>query len=85
MCQQRGSWEPFTFEDIDGFYQEGGFRDGFRFNQLVKPGVGNAGPEEFFPVGGGWIVERDGQYHVTTAFVTAAYQSSPSAGAPIGA
>lgn len=75
MCQQRESWEPFTSDDIERFYQEGGWKDGFCFNQLVDPGTG-FGINGSYPIGGGWIVKREGKYHVTTAFVEAAYKAS---------
>ncbi len=78
MCQQRGSWESFTSREIEDFYRAGGQRDGFTFNQLVGPQTGFFIAEGYVPVGGGWIVERDGQYHLTTAFVQAAYRSSPT-------
>ncbi len=35
MCQERGSWESFTLEDINDFYTRNGSGDGFWFNGLV--------------------------------------------------
>lgn len=78
MCQQKGSWDPFTLEDIESFYKACGLKDGFTFNRLVNPGMGFFIKEGNVSVGGGWIVERDGKYHVTTVFVEAAYKSSPA-------
>jgi hypothetical protein len=78
MCQKNGSWNPFTEDDIEKFYASKGMRDGFIFNQLVNPGTGFFIKEGYVPVGGGWIVKKDGKYHVTTAFVEAAHASSPA-------
>lgn len=76
MLQKKGSWAPFTKEDIETFYQAGGFKDGFTFNQLVNPGTSFFAREGNVQVGGGWIVEKDGKFHVTTTFVEAALKSS---------
>jgi aminoglycoside/choline kinase family phosphotransferase len=53
FCQKKGNWEPFTKEEIEEFYNAGGFVD-FRFNHLIS---------------GRWIDERDGKYHITQAFL----------------
>ena len=79
MCQQKGSWEPFTKAEIEAFYHAKGKKDGFNFNELVQPGTGFFIMKGYVPVGGGWIVEKEGKYCVTTTFVEAAYKSSPVA------
>lgn len=78
MCQEKGSWEPFTQEEIKKFYQKAGHQDGFTFNQLVDRGLGFSIMSGNYPVGGGWIVLRDGKYHLTTTFIEAAFKSSPA-------
>lgn len=80
LSQRLGGWVPFTNQQIEEFYNEGGFQE-FSFNRLVEPqiereygpGAGIGG----YPrrIGGGWIVEKEGQYFVTTEFVEKIQQS----------
>ncbi len=35
FCQRRGSWAPFTYAEIDGYYRERGQNNGFTFNRLL--------------------------------------------------
>ena len=74
LSQKLGGWVPFKLQQIEEFYNEGGYQ-GFRFNGLVEPetirdyspGDGIGGHLRKF--GGGWMVEKDGMYYVTTEFV----------------
>ena len=77
MCQEKHSWAPFSRSEIEEFYQKGGMKDGFTFNQLVRPGKSFFIREGNVPFGGGWIVEKDRMCYLTTAFIEAAYKSSP--------
>lgn len=53
---KRGSWESFTFEDLNDFYQQKlGRPDRFSFNRLV--------PDH--------VEEREGRYHVRPSFIDA--------------
>ncbi|OGC45263.1 hypothetical protein A2V49_01535 [candidate division WWE3 bacterium RBG_19FT_COMBO_34_6] len=62
LCQKRNiGWEPFTYNDIDGFYRSKGFY-GFTFNNLIT---------------GRYIEEKNGLYHITLDFVVRCYKSSP--------
>lgn len=76
MCQEKGSWEPFTADEIEEFYQKVSPHTGFSFNQLVDQGMGYSIVSGHYPVGGGWIVLKDGKYHLTTTFIEAAFKSS---------
>jgi len=78
MCQEKGSWDPFTKEDIEEFYKRSGHSDGFWFNQLVEPGKSFSIVNGEYLVGGGWVVLKDRKYHLTTTFVEAAFNSSPA-------
>jgi len=61
FCQERGqSWKPFTYQDIEQFYNNGGHKD-FRFNRLLSQG---------------YIQEQDGCSIITPAFVERCYRSS---------
>lgn len=62
FAQKRGSWNPFTQDEIEMFYQGLGHR-GFRLMELVKDG---------------FIIEADGGYCFTYKFVGRAYGSSPA-------
>jgi hypothetical protein len=81
------SWEPFTYEEINGFYAQK-YQHGFRFNRLVEPEMVPPSLARAFagyhdpriPVGGGWLVKGDdGKYYVTVDFITRCFQSSPAA------
>lgn len=62
FAQKRGQeWEPFTREDIEAFYAP---RVDFWFNRLI-------GDYDK------WIIEKDGKYHFTAAFVAKCYASRP--------
>jgi hypothetical protein len=78
MCQEKGSWGPFTADEIEEFYHRVSSHTGFSFNQLVDQGMGFSIMTGNYPMGGGWIVLRDGKYHLTTTFVEAAFKSSPA-------
>lgn len=54
FCQSRGNWEPFTYENVERFYNDGGY-EGFVFNGLIDPGYG---------------IRQDGDlYHIENEFV----------------
>lgn len=78
MCQEKNSWAPFTDKEIEEFYQRSGHKDGFTFNWLVDQGTSFSIMTGNNPVGGGWIVKKDGKYHLTTTFVEAIFKSSPA-------
>lgn len=65
LCQEHGSWRPFTEEEIEAFYAKCGLRDGFTFNRLID---GVYGP----------IVKKDGLYYVTHAFILRCFGSTYS-------
>lgn len=67
LAQRKGSWEPFTLDEIEAFYQEAGHKR-FDFNRLIHP-RGN-GSE-----GGGWVIEQDNKYVVTTDFINRVHQA----------
>jgi hypothetical protein len=37
LCQELGTWGPFTMEQIEEIYRKAGLRDGFTFNRLIEP------------------------------------------------
>lgn len=62
FCQERGcGWEPFTFEEIEAFYNERGHHD-FWFNALVPSWIEK---------------DSFGVYSITKDFVQRCYTSSP--------
>lgn len=82
--ERKRGWAPFTLEDIERFYARK-HKDGFRFNRLVEPEMVPPSLARAFagyhdpkiPVGGGWIILRDGRYHVTEEFIRRCNKSSP--------
>ncbi len=62
LCQERFGWFPFTRAEIESLYTRRGPGDGFYFNHLIS---------------NGWIVEKDGKYHITRDFIASIYKSSP--------
>lgn len=68
LCQERGSWQPFSEEEIEAFYSRSGKFRGFTFNNLLVEG---------------WVVKgSDGKYRVTAEFVAACHKSSPAVPVP---
>lgn len=70
FSQQNDNWNPFTFDAINSFYlsrvqvhARGREIKPFSFNKLLEKEV---------------IVEVDGLYYVTDAFICACYDSSPA-------
>jgi len=63
FCQERGNWEPFSYDELNGFCQRVGHKGDFWFNRLGKDG----------------FVEKvtDGLYHITHRFVCRCYEASP--------
>jgi hypothetical protein len=54
FCQERGTWDPFTQEEIEAFYRAGGYKS-FWWNGLVDPEYG--------------IAKRGDLYHIENEFV----------------
>ncbi|RTL06385.1 hypothetical protein EKK58_05390 [Candidatus Dependentiae bacterium] len=79
LMQERGSWQPFSQEDIDAYYRRRYPGYSFYFNQLVDIQYGSIGEKTL--EGGGWIVlGEDGLYRVTEWFVQNCYRAAPSSG-----
>lgn len=77
FAQERGSWHPFTFDEIEAFYNKGGFK-GFWFNRLVEAERTRRNPwSEAYYAGGGWIIKEDGLYFFTDDFIKRCHNSSP--------
>ena len=78
MCQERGSWEPFTYEEIEEFYRQFGHKN-FSFNALVEPVTERSFGGGSTTFGGGFIKKReDGTYEITEIFKERAFKSSPA-------
>ncbi len=78
MLQEKGTWEPFTQEEIEKFYRKSGHTDGFLFNALIVPVTEHLFDGRPHTFGGGWIVQRpDGKFEVTEKFVRKAFEASP--------
>lgn len=78
MCQEKGSWEPFTYEEIEEFYQQFGYKN-FRFNALVEPVTERLFDGRRVTFGGSFIRKReDGTYEITEKFKEKAFKSSPA-------
>lgn len=61
LCQQNGSWRPFTENELEEFYSKSGHK-GFHFNGLDSRGL---------------IVLTDYKYYVTHEFITNCFKASP--------
>jgi|GEM_PF-1103025 len=48
LCQQLGTWGPFTKAQIEEVYRKAGLKDGFTFNRLVEPQAVFADPAKEF-------------------------------------
>ena len=78
MLQWRGEgWAPFTKSEIEAFYSASGEFSGFCFNRLVNPGRAFFIRTGWQDAGGGWILVRDGKYHVTEDFIIRCFKSRP--------
>lgn len=86
FLQKRGqSWNPFSFDEINKFYQKTFKNENFTFNRLIKPEMippslarafaGHIDP--LIPVGGGWIENTGDSYQVTEDFINRCFKSSP--------
>jgi len=62
LCQKLGSWGPFTKQQLEAFYNEGGHKN-FWFNGLDSDG---------------YIVVHGEQCQVTHEFVSKCFQTSPA-------
>jgi catalase (peroxidase I) len=80
LLQQKGGWKPFTYEDINNFYQEktGDKSSNFTWNALIEGKNKRNFASGVSYVDGGWIKKLDdGRYQVTKGFVEKVYKSSP--------
>lgn len=57
LCQARGAWASFCFDDVEKLYQAAGHKDGYTFNGLLDRGF--------------IIKGTSGRYYITLAFVLA--------------
>ena len=62
FCQDRNSWEPFTYDELNSFCKANGHKGDFFFNRLSK--------EDF-------IQKKDNLYHITHRFICRCYEASP--------
>ena len=62
FCQDRNSWEPFTYDELNSFCKAKGHRGDFWFNRLGK--------KDF-------IQKIDNLHHITHRFICRCYESSP--------
>jgi len=77
LLQEKGSWEPFTEQEIEAYYQGKGNHDGFTFNGLVEPVTDHLFDGRLHTVGGGYIVKEGDTYIVTPQFIEQAFRASP--------
>lgn len=70
LAKERGSWRPFTREDIEKIYHVK-YQEDFHFNRLVETGSGYSIRTGRYDVGGGWIYydEEMKRYYFTVDFV----------------
>ena len=63
FCQDRDSWEPFTYDELNSFCEENGHKGDFWFNRLGK--------EDF--------IQKKGYlyHHITHRFICRCYEASP--------
>ena len=70
LCQEQGSWLPFTEEEIEALYNRHGYT-GFRFNKLISE------DQKY--------LQKDGAtYSVTLEFIERCYRASPKEKYPVG-
>lgn len=77
FCQEQGSWAPFTLEALTSFYE--GLRkkkESFHWNRLIEPGYSFSAMRGRYLAGGGWVVEREGKFHVTADFIERCVRST---------
>lgn len=82
LCQEVGGWVPFTFEQINAFYQKarGNKIESFTFNRLVDAQWVRTRPwAEPELKGGGWVFrDHAGNYHISEEFIKRCANSSPA-------
>lgn len=78
LCQQKGSWESFTQEEIENFYRSKGHQDGFTFNALIEPKTERLFDGRPYTVVGGWIIHEGEKYIITPEFISHVFRSSPA-------
>jgi len=77
LCQTKGSWEPFTQQEIEAFYRSYGHEDGFTFNALIEPVTELLFDGRTHTVGGGWIIQEGEKFIITPEFINRVFKSSP--------
>ncbi len=78
FAQERGNgWEPFTYADINAFYERGGKLKGFTLNRLAEPGTAFYIKRGNVLEGGGWITKDGDTYSFTPDFIVRCHKSSP--------
>jgi hypothetical protein len=66
LCQERGGWLPFTYEQINELYERSGKLKRYTFNRLVVQHERS------------WIRQDGDTYHITHDFVSRCFGSSPA-------
>lgn len=62
FCQDRNSWEPFTYDELNFFCKANGHKGDFWFNRLDKKA---------------FIQKKNGLYHIAHRFICRCYEASP--------
>lgn len=76
MCQEKGSWFPFTMDEIQEHYDKAGHAESFSFNALVNPMTKRQFGGGSHVVPGGYLVQGDdGRYYITVEFVLRCFRS----------
>lgn len=70
FCQDRNSWEPFTYDELNSFCAANGHKGNFWFNHLIKHDF----VQRSMPDG---IPQKDDLYYVTHRFICRCYEASP--------
>lgn len=79
LAQRRGGWHPFTYDQIETFYNIEGNYHNFSFNRLIKPEIVRTGLGSGQDIrGGGWIIHEKSLYYFTVDFIERCYKSSPA-------
>jgi len=78
LCQQKGSWGPFTKEEIENFYRSKGHQEGFSFNALIESKTERLFDGRTHTIGGEWIIHEGEEYIITPEFIRQVFKSSPA-------
>ncbi len=77
LCQERGTWAPFTQAELDAFYHRVRPNESFNFNRLINAGLAHYARGSVM-MGGGWIVREGDVLYVTEDFVLRCFKASPA-------